>query len=266
VRKNWRYEEAGLFANLQYLTLLDMTKALDENCVNSHDVVGYWMVAMNRISAEIFKKRRCGIFRSVLWNEDVAQTSVLDSVNISPETKRVIKTWNHTTGQYVLGTDLDTKTVHHDLLKMNCYAHTTSPIRRLVDVLNSIYLLRDVMELSISTGAQEFLAQWTGKLDYINASMRSIRKVQADCELVYRCMNDPEIIAQTHRGIVFDRIVKSSGAISYMVFLEHLKLLSRVSVPFENAKIQDYTEANFRIFVFEDEEKAHKKIQLQIVS
>ncbi len=99
-------------------------------------------------------------------------------------------------------------------------------------------------------------------MDYINTSMRSIRKIQTDCELLNRCYNDTSIMQNIYEGILFDKIKKNDGSIVFMVYLEKLKLLSRLKTytDFEN-----YTNHSFRIFLFEDEYKVQKKIRVQIV-
>ena len=58
--------------------------------------------------------------------------------------------------------------------------------------------------------------------------MRSIRKVQLDCEKVAQCRNHPEWLDQTHRGIIFDRVQKSDATYSYMVYLPDIKILTRM--------------------------------------
>jgi hypothetical protein len=99
-------------------------------------------------------------------------------------------------------------------------------------------------------------------MDYINTAMRSIRKVQSDCEMLRKCTTDPDILEREHSGVLFDRVVKADGLCSYMVYLDKIGLLSRIHTP---VQMEDYTMGMFRIFVFEDEHHAKKKIRLQLV-
>jgi hypothetical protein len=65
-----------------------------------------------------------------------------------------------------------------------------------------------------------------------------------------------------HEGVLFDRIIKNDGIIQYMVYLENLKLLSRIST---NVEMQNYSIVKFKLFLFEDEDKTKKKIRLQMI-
>ena len=63
------------------------------------------------------------------------------------------------------------------------YTHITSPIRRLVDLLNSITLQKHLGLWNFNNNAIEFYNKWFNDLDYINLMMRSIRKVQNNCNI-----------------------------------------------------------------------------------
>jgi hypothetical protein len=65
-----------------------------------------------------------------------------------------------------------------------------------------------------------------------------------------------------HAGIVFDKIIKNDGTMHYMVYLEQLKMLSRVHTSID---VPNYSHNKFKVFLFEDEDKVKKKIRLQIV-
>jgi hypothetical protein len=142
----------------------------------------------------------------------------------------------------------------------------TSPIRRLVDLLNQLIFFREIplfqksSTLSLSENAKTFLEYWTKEVDSINQTMRSIRKVQIDCELMNRCFCDSTIMKIDHPGTIFGKREKKNGMFSYMVYLQKYKLLSRISL---SENLENYTSHRFRIFLFEDENKITKKIRLQ---
>jgi hypothetical protein len=98
-------------------------------------------------------------------------------------------------------------------------------------------------------------------MEYINTAMRSIRKIQTDCEVLNRCFKTPDIMEKEHDGVLFDKIVKNDGTIHYMVYLEKLKMLSRITTHLD---FPNHSRNLFRIFLFEDEDKSKKKIRLQI--
>jgi exoribonuclease R len=141
------------------------------------------------------------------------------------------------------------------------YIHITSPIRRLVDLLNQMILFRQFNGHSMSQDSCAFFKKWTDQIEYINTAMRSIRKIQTDCEVLNRCFTTPDIMEKDHKGVLFDKIMKNDGTIHYMVYLEKLKMLSRITTHIE---LTNHSYHNFRIFLFEDEDKSKKKIRLQI--
>jgi exoribonuclease R len=150
----------------------------------------------------------------------------------------------------------------HKLFDMEAYIHITSPIRRLIDLLNQIIFQKEFgMVERISESAQDFLNMWQSKLNQINESMQSTRKIQIDCDLLHRCNAHPEWMQHLHRGIIFDRIERKDGLYSYMVHLSELNILGRVVT---QEKYVNYQSLKFRLFVFQDAEKLHRKIRLAI--
>lgn len=258
VNKNHTYESVELGDDEHYLSLLSLTKKLDKGVRDSHDVVVYWMVMFNSVCGEKLAKAKTGIFRSMtVLNEN---TGADIPEYLEADTKRVIHLWNNTMGQYMLiGENSD---VGHFMMKMKNYIHITSPIRRLVDLLNQmIFITQFGMIDKLGKGASEFLEYWVGQLDYVNTSMKSIRKVQNECEMLRKCVLQPEITKQKHVGVVFNRVDKNNGLYSYMVYLEELKMLYRLTT---QQYLDEYVSREFSIFVFEDEHSFVKKMKLQI--
>jgi hypothetical protein len=114
----------------------------------------------------------------------------------------------------------------------------------------------------MSHEAHEFVDKWIQQLDYINTSMRSIRKVQTDCTLLHQCIHHPNVLSSRHEGIVFDKIIKQNGLYGYMVYLEKLKWLSRITT---NVDVENRTNHPFQLFLFESEDRTKKKIRVQFV-
>ena len=273
VSKNYVYEDYSMINNDKYYkNLFDITMKMDGTIRNSHDLVSYWMIFMNKHTGFLMSNDKMGIFRAAAFLNSDLRNDVLSSHDLNDDTKRVIRSWNNTSGQYILYSD--DAILSHDLMfnkknnsdgdrPMNSYIHITSPIRRLVDLLNQMILLKHYSLIStMSSSANEFLLYWTSQLDHINTSMRAIRKIQTDCELLTRCFHNPEIMESTYNGVVFDKVHKNNGTISYMVFLEEIKLLSRITTKID---MDNYSTQDFKLFLFEDEDKLKKKIRLQIV-
>jgi len=258
VKKNYRYEEPQLLDHLPYQSLFDLSKKMDKSISDSHDIVTLWMIRMNQICGEQLAQMKQGIFRKI--TNVSSKTPEIIPQGLTPETQRTINSWNSVSGQYVRYEEQ----VYHDFLKCDHYAQSTSPIRRLVDLLNLMVLLQNYKLIqNPSKDAIEFLDSWLSNLEYLNISMRSIRKIQTNCELLHRCITTPSLTQTTHQGILFDKLQKNDGAFIYMVYLEELKLLSRLKTYIE---YPNYTEHQFRLFLFFDEHNLRQKIRVQIIS
>jgi hypothetical protein len=251
------------------------------------------MVHMNMHTGIMMARNKFGIFRSVNIVHKGEKTPIqIDSEmpeNISDDSRRSIRNWNNTIGQYVVFSE--DANLDHELINIRgeniqesseseaepvrkipkserkvvkSYVHITSPIRRLVDLLNQMLMYQYLPGLvnNMTPESLTFLKDWLGKLDYINDLMKSIRKIQSDCELLSRTTNNPEILLERHSGVLFNKVVMNNGMISYMVYLEKLKLISRIAT---RVDVPIYTVVPFKIYMFEDEDKVKKKIRLQIL-
>jgi exoribonuclease R len=174
------------------------------------------------------------------------------------ETRRCIQHWKNTSGEYCTA---DSNT-GHDVMNIGAYTHITSPIRRLVDLLNQMVFLEEAGLIdTLSNDAREFRTQWTSNLDGINTAMRSIRKVQTDCDILALCVQSPHILESTHHGVVFDRVDNGDGSYSYMVFLEDIRLLSRFRYSGEEPW-DNYSTREFNIHLFHDEHTLNRKVRV----
>lgn len=275
VKKNFRYERSNLLNNIHYQNIFNISKLMDKNIKDSHDVVAHWMVQMNAYTGISMVDKKIGIFRAVVFTDPYKDISELEKIDADEDTCRIIKTWNNTTGKYIAYSE--TEDLAHELIELKTfkqnnygksisrpYIHITSPIRRLVDLLNQIILLNKYNLITkISSNAIEFLSNWMGNLNYINTTMRSIRKIQTDCNVLHKCINNPIYMDMTHKGIVFDKLIKANGMYTYMVYLSNLKLLSRITCPYD---LDNYSYHMFKMFMFDDEHSFKKKIRLQIES
>ena len=267
VFKNFSYEEPQLFDDYHYNYLLETCKKMSckynymNNVRNSHEVVCYLMIFMNYYCAQQLLKSNNGIFRSTIIKKQISlPDSLPDDVN------KFIKIWNSTSGQYIdlsIIPDKDkSELTKHELLEMDAYIHITSPIRRLVDLLNMIKIQQNLGLIDMSAHANRFYDKWIGEIEYINVTMRAIRKVQNDCNLLYLCYNTPEILEKTYDGYCFDRLVKNDGLYQFIVFLPELRLTSRITI---RDNLNNYEKRQYKLYLFSDEEKFKKKIRLQLV-
>ena len=263
VDKNYRYEENNLIKNEHYSRLFNIVSNMRNNhpfidsINNSHYLVAYLMIFMNYHCAIKMQNDKCGIYRSVILKDDNNNIPNTIDKNI----KQFITLWKCTIGQYTL---YDNIKEHKMISKkgLDVYMHITSPIRRLVDLLNIAIIEENLNLFKLSKSYMIFQNKWIENLEYINKTMRSIRKVQNTCELITLCNNNPDILNKTYNGYIFDKIITYKNQYQYMVYIPELKLLNKIIL---NEEHRNYSNFNFKLYIFIDEYKVKKKIRLQKV-
>ena len=266
VVKNYSYEEFDLLKDENYNNLMNATRLLSykfkyiNHIKNSHELVCYLMIFMNYHCATELLKSKSGIFRSTIMNKSI---TVPDSV--PEDVSKFIVIWNSASGQYVdcANINSDKDHIRHDLLDIDSYIHITSPIRRLVDLLNIIKFQEVSGIIKLSENVMKFYDKWINNLDYINVTMRSIRKVQCDCSLLDLCAKNPDIMEKEYDGYLFDKIYRNDGLYQYIVFLPELKLSSRITL---RENYENYDCKKVKLYLFNNEEKFKKKIRLHLIS
>lgn len=261
VSHNYTYEEPKLLGNNKYQEILAITQILSlkykyiNNIHNSHDVVCYLMIFMNYHSAKNIINHKTGIFRSTVIKR------TFDIPNTLPESvEKFIKIWNSASGQYINGAEI--VNTRHELLDVDAYIHITSPIRRLVDLLNMIKFQAVNNLINLSKESELFYDKWLNDLEYINTTMRTIRKVQCDCSLLDTCCNSPEIMDKEYDGYIFDKINKNNGLFQYIVFLPELKLSSRINL---REEIENFSNKKFKLYLFNNEDNFKRKIRIHLL-
>jgi len=266
VFKNFVYEEPDLLKNKYYTQLFDVVTRLCsktkyiKSIRDSHDVVCYLMVLMNYTCAKEMLSKKVGIFRSALIKKDGHLVNT-ELVEVPDEVGQFIKIWNSTAGQYIDISANSETNISHDLLDLDAYIHITSPIRRLVDLLNIIKFQQSFGLHKLSDDAIIFYDSWLRELDYINTTMRAIRKVQIDCNLLNLCFSNPDILEPLYDGYCFDKLERNDGLFQYIVFLPELKITSRITL---RDNLENYERRKYKLFIFTNEDKMKKKIRLQL--
>ncbi len=217
VKKNFRYETDELLNFGLYKKILKFTKIVNrkqkyiDNIKTSHDLIAYLMIYMNYISAKEMKKNKCGIFRSAELKSNFRCPEEVDQ-----DIKQFLKQWNSYGGQYLKFEDKK----EHEILELDSYIHITSPIRRLVDLLNVIILQNNLGLNELNEKSKNFLNNWTSSknIEYINKTMKSIRKVQNSCELLRICVEENFEKKKIYNGFIFDKMRRNDGLYQYMIY------------------------------------------------
>jgi len=260
LRKNLRYDTDEQENDIMYKKVWPVVKKMNiqhkymDTISNSHDLIAYLMILMNYISATYLVTQKKGIFRSAKY-----KSSFVPPNSVPSNIQKFLKMWNSSGGQYVKYDNI----ASHDMLQLDAYVHITSPIRRLVDILN-IMIIQDSLNLMKLEGTRlEFYNRWTNDdtLDYINKTMRSIRKVQNDCNLLNICTMDKEILEEVYTGFIFDKIVRNDNLYQYMVYLPKFKMVNRFTSRHDK---ENLSEQQFKIYVFMDENRLKQKIRIEL--
>jgi exoribonuclease R len=264
VAQNYTYEEDNLCRDICYNELLSTVSRIKQTenhtfvdtIDDSHELISYLMILMNYYSSHELCKYKNGIFRTLKFNDELVLPT-----NLSKECRRYIKIWNSNGSKYVLYNN-DEKS--HDMLKFNDYVHITSPIRRLVDLLNILQLQDNLGFCKLYENNRKFLNYWTSdtSINYINDTMRSIRKVQNNCSLLHKYEHNKSIFDNEHIGYIIDKMHRNDDSIQYITFISKLKVFSKF-ISYEHYNL--YDEGLYKLYYFQDKDTLKRKIRVQLL-
>jgi hypothetical protein len=249
---------------------------------------------MNYYCAKNLKKHNTGI----LLKNNIINTSKLrdnhihlSKLNRHDDLNNYVKSWHLSKSEYISLKELvvnesSTTSTIHESLEIDSYTHITSPIRRIVDLLNLIEMQQINGLFKFSKPALHFYKKWTSNelILFINSNMKSIRKLQNECNLLDMFYNLPEFIEKHYDGYIIDIHTKNSvgsgnntstsskNKIIYTVYIPELKITSKFSKlllqindlePTINNML--YSHIRCKLYVFTDEHNIKQKIRLEEV-
>ena len=243
--KNYCYEEASLLKDTNYIMIKDAcilqksslgtySMNITDKSQDSHDIVSYLMITMNYYTSKELLKFNNGIFRIAKKN------------NIDIDCDESIKKFmliNSTAGEYIDINDSQNKSVAHEMLGLDSYIHITSPIRRLVDILNIIQFQQNTGMVTLDN--MNFFYRWIKKIDTINIMMKKIKRVQSDSMLLYHFTNSNKLIYDGY------------GIDNETVYIPELKSTFHVKTEVGKCKV--------KLYLFKNEDKLKSKIRLMIL-
>ncbi len=270
IKENYIYDETKLLNNNNYKLLFETINNLNNNNPNllnckyiindSHELIAYLMILMNYYSSVAIQNN--GIYRiSSLINYDENN----ENNNLPIEIKQFVTYWKNSEilqGELLpLRSDshygLEQK--KHDSLNLDTYIHITSPIRRIVDILN-MYKLQIMLNIpNYSDGANIFYNKWTENIKSMDDTFKSIKKIQKNCLLYYTCLNNDN--NKQYVGYIIDKIQKDNNY-EYQIYIPEIKLISKIK-SCDDIKI--YNKCLCKIYIFNDENFLYNKIKIQII-
>ena len=255
VRENLTYSNCHHVP--EYRKLLKVIQRIDHNKMSSsRDVINYLMVTMNHNVALSMIKCKNGIYRNVnasASGTSSASASGTGTDHLPEDVCNYLTQYRNTFGEYVKYEDMTS----HNHLKLDSYLHITSPIRRVVDLLNMIQIQTNLGLMVFGIDADVFHSNWVSRLDYINTSMRATRKLQNICNVM--ALLDGEFRDDIYKGYVFDKIAKVDGQLQYSVYFPEIKYTCKFIT---TELFREYSAHYFEVFMFKDEYNVNKKIKV----
>ena len=267
VSKNFRYEEKALLENSNYLLLKNIvfnlyktkTYTFLKRVSDSHDLVGNLMLMINFYSAKNLLQFKNGIFRTT----QLTSSQMNLPTTCPEELSSFLLFWHNNTGSYqMMNETTDNQDFNHRLLDLDYYVHISSPIRRIVDLLNMIQFVKNNNSIQLSSNAYTFYQSWIENIEYINISTRSIRKLQSDCQLLHFVENSIGSLEKEYKGFCLDKLNRSDGLFQYVIYLPELKITSRMITTDE---LDNFQENKYLLYVFKNEHTFKKKIRIQLI-
>lgn len=254
VNNNFNYNDKSLNSNehynecIKYVKLLHKKQSFSCYMTTPSDFVSYLMMFMNYECSKIFIENKNGIFRTSTLTEsnDIVPNELQSFIQILKSSSGI-----YTTNLYE----------PHQLMKFDSYIHITSPIRRLVDLLNSITLMKNKNLYNVSNKGELFYNDWISKLDYINTTSRIIRKLQYNCNLLDMFYKDNEC-DKIFTGYIFDKIIRNDKLYQYSIYIPSIKMVSKI---ISHIEYINYSKHNFSVHIFKNNENFKKKIRLNII-
>jgi len=259
VKRNYEYDSIDLQKDGVYNNVFGIVKKSNTlrkyicKIKNSHNIITYLMILMNHISADTLSIKKRGIFRSVSFCK-IKDKKKTENEDIN----KFLDTWHSSGGNYNKYDTLQT----HDALELDKYTHITSPIRRLVDLLNIIDIQLSLDITNLTTNSIDFYNSWTTdeNITFINTTMRSIRTIQNECFLLKMCI-ESDIVDKIHRGYIFDKMKRTDSMFQYQVYLFDIKMVKKL-ITIGDLEANNFY--NFKLYLFLDEERMHQKVRIAI--
>ena len=264
ISKNYSHDQKDIYeSNKYYKKISEILKIR-----NSKDIVTHLMIHFNKYLADYLFLKNIGIYRhyhgmdsdKIMKFDEESNTTPIEKSKIPKAILFHISNFKTHSSRYcLLQNDGSTNETN------SLYLQASSPIRRIVDIINNIALLKILLSNSEHfQKADKFYKHWTSpeQLEYINISSRTIRKVQSKCKIYAQYLHNKENnITQNYEGYVFDKLQKYDGKYQYMVYLPSLKLTTYITVLQD---LENYSCHLFQLFVFMNQEQDKNKIKLQL--
>ena len=190
VDRNFRYEESDLLESSCYRRIVSRMEELNMKVENSYKFIEKWMIYFNSKIGETLSRYKKGIYRYCTVDGVVEK-------QVSQELQQYMQ-WQDTHSGYALYSP----GLAHSVLGITYYTQMSSPIRRIVDMINMIevHLMLGLCVLSEET--VEYKDKWLKKLDVINSIQRAIKRLESQTKLLNYYTITPGVEKQIHEAYI----------------------------------------------------------------
>jgi hypothetical protein len=158
---------------------------------------------MNSICGKILLDEKTGIFR--IDDDDYCNINFNKINNTLNTNTDILSIYDNIRTKYDICKERNTGSMYHSCLKQTGYSHITSPIRRIVDLINITAIQHILKMYSFKNNALQFINDWYSRIDFINEKYRIINKLQNKFNNLDLCINNVNNIMDiTHNCFVID--------------------------------------------------------------
>lgn len=261
VKKNYEYNDKRLTNNPDYKNLLQCVKNMcihvdmlhTKHIHNSRNVVSYLMLLFNKYAADVFRTNSIGIYRLSVLNPSKTRIPR----GIDDDILKFATTWNSRTGEYA------TQLPDINANIIDTSTHITSPMWRIVDLINITILQQLTRVYIFKTIPPDFINKWTSpaQIAHINESMRHIRKLQTDCSLLHLVDTKYTDTSIKHAGYIVAIIEVDENTFKYTIYSTILNILVRTT---STLMYTLFDKCLFTMYAFKDEHTFTNKIKVQL--
>tara|TARA_Y100000739_G_C20568014_1_gene446322 strand:+ start:98 stop:988 length:891 start_codon:yes stop_codon:yes gene_type:complete len=252
VKKNYSYDEAEKLIKKKSINdniLLDIwnfMSELDDDIIDTHKLIEKLMINSNKLVAELLYKYNKNI--TILRVHNKKENYDYNN-GLSKEINDYLKIKTYESAIYTIGND---NPYHYDL-NTKYYTHYTSPIRRIIDIINHLNLKQYLKNESLLHINNELI-------DKINKQNKLIKKMSYDCKFldVFYNINDKEYDCS---GVVVDINKKKMKIYIDELKMEYKYILDDIE---NNYKIYDIVD--IRLYFIRESEKLEDKILVKLLN
>lgn len=274
VTHNYTYESEELLNDEKYKYLknyiidLNKTNKILECIQDSHDVVTYLMILLNKYVANFLKQHNTGIFRwcKLKSEEEVSAIHNHNNYeNIPIILKNYLELQKYNAGEYGLYNHIQS----HDALNIEQYCHITSPIRRMSDFINMILLIKILNPYLLDEKAYLFAEKWLTeeKVNKLTTDLKNAGKVSKKCSILDKCLRFPSLKeGNLLEGYIYS--VKhninslSLNQYSYEVYIPEFYSMFNVK---SSDKYNECDKVQLKVYILLNNDTLVKKTRLKIV-